>query len=138
MIELGTSPFGNDVVYSGLNFASSDGTTLLSIGADGGYFIGDNSAIKIGFGFLNYEDDSFISYMAGFKHYLNGKIPIQVDLIGSSGYDSEPLYAGLQGGYALFLGEKVSFEPTLRYNASLNADYWADVVELRFNFTLFL
>src|SRR6478736_5729572 len=39
-------------------------------------------------------------------------------------YDENPSYFGLQGGYALFVGKNVSIEPGIRYNISLNNDFY--------------
>jgi len=37
--------------------------------------------------------------------------------------DENPMWLGLQGGYAFFLGSNVSIEPGLRYSISLNEDF---------------
>ena len=66
----------------------------------------------------------------------------QVDYTGQSGDDffggENPSYLGLQGGYAFFLGEMVSIEPSLRYNLSLNSDFFDDIFQIQIGFSIFL
>ncbi len=108
-------------------FRSRDGETIWNIGAEGGYFVIDDLAVKAGIG---YGDSSFsgsssaFSYKIGAKYYIIGKVPVQLDYTGISIEDANenPSYLGIQAGYAWFLGEQVSIEPGLRYNNTLNDD----------------
>lgn len=107
----------------------------MSLGAEGGYFVMDNLAIKLGIGY-NSEDDGTgnvggFAYKIGAKYYIMGNIPVQVDYSAGSGdkykVGSEtPSYLGLQAGYAVFLGNNVSIEPGIRYNSTMNKDAAAD------------
>ena len=154
LFEVGSTPFGENTIMqgnsTGLALFSTDGTTLFSIGAEGGYFVQDNTALKFGLGYTDLDFTTFFTYKFGMKHYANGVVPLQLDITGAVNEDQEdffgggtvetpdPLWLGLQAGYAAFLGENISFEPTLRYNMSLNDDFTdEDIIELRFNFVVF-
>lgn len=119
---------------TGIYFASSDGDSEYNVGLDGGYFIMDDLALKVGLGFGGYSFDgggseSAFSYRLGAKYYVNSMIPLTLDLTGASGDAVEiaggetPMWLGLGAGYAWFLGDNVSIEPGIRYNHSLNEDY---------------
>ncbi|RKF03936.1 hypothetical protein C8N26_1567 [Tenacibaculum lutimaris] len=99
---------------------SIDGNTAWSIGAEGGYFVADDLAVKVGLGFADDGFDSEFVYKVGAKYYIASQFPVGVDFTGVSpdGGDSVN-FIGLQGGYAWFLGDNVSVEPALRYNVAL-------------------
>ncbi len=152
LFEVGTTAFGENLIKhgasTGFNILSTDGSTLFSIGAEGGYFIQDNTALKFGLGYTDLDFTKFLTYKFGFKHYAGGNVPVQLDVTGAtnedqnSGFGSvdvpDPLWLGLQVGYAAFLADNISFEPTFRYNASLNKDYTDEnIIEVRFNFVIF-
>lgn len=130
--ELGTT---------GIYFSSQDGNSFYSLGVDGGYFIMDDLAIKAGLGYRGGEDAlSVFSYRIGGKYYINSMIPVGLDLTGASieDFDENPMWLGIQAGYALFLGEHVAVEPGVRYNHSLNEDYTdKGVFQINVGFTLF-
>jgi len=121
-----------------IGYSSQGDIKRMSIGAEGGYFVMDNLAIKVGLGFNSYDngvaDASGFAYKIGAKYYIMGNIPVQVDYTGASGDlyeggvngDDTPSYLGLQAGYAWFLGENVSVEPGLRYNVTMNDDFTED------------
>jgi len=115
-------------------FSSSDGNTLYNLGLDGGYFIIDDLAIKVGLGFGGFipdegDGESTLSYRIGAKYYIMSQFPLTIDMTGASGdgaengVDETPLWLGLGGGYAWFVTDNVSIEPGLRYNVSLNKDF---------------
>ncbi len=124
---------------------SNDKGSLLNLGAEGGYFIMDDLALKIGlgYGFVDTGEESnslnTFSYKIGAKYYINGNIPIQIDY---SGADTElnenSSFFGIQGGYAIFLGNIVSIEPGLRYNFSLNDNLYADAFQFNIGFVIHL
>ncbi len=126
LIELKTQVggVGGSLTNTGFSFVNSNGYSSWSAGLDGGYFIADNFALKAGFGYAdsNHGGSSVFTYKLGAKYYLNGKIPFEIDLSGSN-MDylvDKPLFLGLSGGYAFFLGDKLSIEPGLKYIAPLN------------------
>ncbi|WP_435314864.1 hypothetical protein [Cellulophaga fucicola] len=132
---------GTPAANTGFNFNSSDGETSWSLGAEGGYFVADDLAVKVGLGFQDYEGDgSSFNYKVGAKYYIASMIPVQVDYVGISEKDADenPSFLGLQGGYAIFLGENVSIEPGLRYSIALNDDSYAteDVFQFQIGFAL--
>lgn len=144
LIEANTGFGGGTDAHSantGFSFVSSDGNTDWSIGGEVGYFVMDDLAIKGGLGYLSFSDGDFsaFTYKLGAKYYIEHMIPVQLDLTGASWKDSSenPLWLGIQGGYAIFLGDNVSIEPGVRYNVSLNNDYYdKGIFELRIGFAL--
>lgn len=130
---------------TGFGFFTSDGITSWSIGTEGGYFVADGLALKAGVGYTStsFSDfditESILTYKLGAKYYIINTIPVQVDVTGASIKDANenPLWLGLQGGYAIFIGDMVSIEPGLRYNLSLNEDFTDEgIFEFRIGFAL--
>lgn len=114
------------------SLASEDGNTMWSVGAEAGYFVMENLAVKAGLGYSDYGDDySAFSYKIGAKYYIIGQFPVGVDYTGVSYKDADenPSYVGIQGGYAWFVADNVSIEPTLRYNLSMNSDFYDDAFQ---------
>ncbi|MEM8848258.1 MAG: hypothetical protein AAGD17_14255 [Bacteroidota bacterium] len=144
LIEANTG-FGGDGLAAhsantGFGLVSSGDKTIWSIGAEGGYFIADDLALKAGLGYSDFDGTTIFSYKLGAKYYVISTIPIQVDVTGASIQDAteNPLWVGLQGGYAIFLTDHISIEPGLRYNLSLNEDFSDDgIFEFRIGFALF-
>src|SRR5690606_37076801 len=144
LIEANTNFGSAHPAGTGIYFSSSDGNTDFNLGLEGGYFIMDDLAIKAGLGFGSFkadgadEADSHFSYKIGAKYYISGMIPVQVDYNGASikDLDENPSYLGLQGGYAIFLGDNVSIEPGLRYDMSLNDDFYESVFQVNIGFAL--
>lgn len=141
LIEANTG-FGEQVAHgsnTSFRLISYDGNTEFAFGAEAGYFIKDDLALKVG---LGYDDaNSAFTYKVGAKYYFLSSIPVQLDIAGASIKDNteNPLWLGAQAGYAIFLNENVSIEPGVRYNYSLNQNY-ADIGVLEFNigFVIFL
>ena len=166
LFELGFSPASGAVGLGGIDgqlapstgiqFWTSDGSSFFSLGAEGGYFIMDDLALKAGLGFASFSPDggdgtSSFLYKLGAKYYINSIIPVQLDFTGSTIEDQDapvgggtvetpdPFWLGLQAGYALFLADNLSFEPSLRYSSSLNSDFSdTGVLEFRFGFSFFM
>ena len=116
-----------------IQFTSVDDVSIYNIGFDGGYFIQDGLALKFGLGYGGYkwddgdfdESSNTFSYRLGVKYYVADTFPFQVDVTGATikDMDEDPMWLGLQGGYAFFLGSNVAIEPGLRYSISLNEDF---------------
>lgn len=139
LIEANTGFGGAHAAETSFGLDSVDGETTWSIGAEGGYFIMDDLAIKAGLGYVDFGDDaSAFSYKVGAKYYIMSQIPVQVDYSGASYKDADenPSYLGLQAGYAIFLGQNVSIEPGLKFNKSLNDDFYDDIFQVRIGFAL--
>lgn len=135
----GGAEFGH-TANTGFGLYSFDDMTIWSIGAEGGYFMMDDLALKVGLGYTDYDGESnSFSYKLGLKYYISSMIPVQVDLTGSSWKDADenPMWLGMQAGYAIFLNDNVSIEPGLRYNLSLNEDFTDEgIFEFRVGFAL--
>lgn len=103
------------------SLTSVDGNTIYSIGAEGGYFVIDNLAVKVGLGYADADtvDGTFV-YKVGAKYYLGGEFPVGVDFTGASVDGNNANWVGVQGGYAWFVADNVSIEPTVRYNVTLD------------------
>lgn len=140
LVEVNTG-FGSNVGSSSLYFNSSEGVTAYNIGAEGGYFIKDNLALKLG---LGYGDNGIkgqetpIAYKIGAKYYFKSMIPIELSYngVGFGDADANPTYVGLQAGYALFLGKNVSIEPGIRYNMATHKQYYDNSVQFNIGFAL--
>lgn len=132
LIEANTGFGGAHTADTGIRFSSQGDFTSYNFGVEGGYFVMDNLAAKVGFGYGATDngttDTNTISYKIGAKYYVIGKIPVALDYTGSSTKDAieDPSYFGIGAGYALFLGENVSVEPGVKYNVSLNEDFSDD------------
>lgn len=117
---------------------SVDDATDWSIGADGGYFIADNFAIKAGLGYA--DGDSFVDgtfvYKLGAQYYFNGNIPVGVDLTGVTAGDGN-LWVGLEGGYAWFVANNVALTPKLRYNITLDEEKGPSAFQGLIGFSIF-
>ncbi len=116
----GTWATGN----TSFSLTSIDGNTAWSIGAEAGYFVEDNLAIKLGLGYSDlgdFFDGSFV-YKVGAKYYIDSQFPVGVDFTGASNDGNGANWLGLQGGYAIFLSDNVSLEPAIRYNLTLDEE----------------
>lgn len=138
LVEANTG-FGSGVGTTSFGLSSVDGDTYYNIGAEAGYFVIDNLAIKLGLGFGDDgSDNSTFAYKVGAKYYLANKFPLEVSYNGVSDddYYKNPSYVGLQGGYAWFLGQNVSVEPGVRYNVSLDDDTAKSFFQFNIGFAL--
>lgn len=136
LIEGNTSFGATGTGNTGFALSSEDGETTWNIGAEGGYFVMDNLAVKVGLGYGDQgHDSSVFSYKVGAKYYVINKIPVELSYTGASvkNADENPSYLGIQGGYAWFIGKNVSVEPGLRYNVTLNDNFGTGKDVLQFN-----
>lgn len=126
LIEANTNFGRGHAANTGFYWASVDDTTIWNVGAEGGYFVMDDLAVKVGLGYGDSNrSEGVFSFKAGAKYYVKSTFPVQVDLNGLNtdvfgGFS--PLFLGVQGGYAWFLGEHVALEPGIRYDFGLNDD----------------
>uniref|UniRef100_UPI004048D7EF hypothetical protein n=1 Tax=Mariniflexile sp. TaxID=1979402 RepID=UPI004048D7EF len=119
IIEINTGSWttGN----TAFSLTAIDGNTAWSAGAEVGYFIKENLAIKAGLGYSDSElSDGSFAYKIGAKYYIDSRFPIGVDYTGVSSDGNDASWVGVQGGYAWFVSQNVSIEPTLRYNITLD------------------
>ena len=129
LIEANTAfgtPMGS---YTGFSYSDTDGDTEYNFGAEAGYFVIKDLAVKVGLGYGGMKNDlidtTIFSYKIGAKYYIISQIPVQIDYSGATikDFDENPSYLGIQAGYAWFLGSNVSVEPGVRYNITLNDNY---------------
>lgn len=137
LIEANTA-FGAGTGNTAFSLTSVDGETSWNIGAEGGYFVADNLAVKLGLGYGDNGDSNVFSYKIGAKYYLLNKFPLEASYTGVSikDVDHNPSFIGLQGGYAWFVGKNVSVEPGLRYNITTNDDYAKSFLQFNVGFAL--
>ena len=125
-----------------ISFSSTDGASDYNVGVEGGYFIMDDLAVKVGLGFggnspKEGDGTSRFSYKIGAKYYILSMIPVQLDYSGVKPKGDASSFLGIQAGYALFLGDNVSVEPGIRYNMTLNKDTAPkDTLEFNVGFAL--
>lgn len=141
LIEANT---GNEVGgNTGIYFSSQDGEYKYNLGVEGGYFVIDDLAVKVG---LGYGGDSLtdlngFSYRIGGKYYIASRFPITLDVTGASIEDApeNPFWLGIGGGYAWFISERISIEPGVRYNLSMNEDFTdKDIFQINVGFVVYL
>ncbi len=111
-----------------IGFYSNDGNSLFKIGGEGGYFVVDNLAVKIGLGVTSITEEYYgyygvtsetstaFNYKVGLKYYIASMFPVQVDFNGISSEGESINAVGFQGGYAWFVAPNISIEPGLRYD----------------------
>ena len=120
LIEANTGSWATgNTSFSLLSVDNSD--TAWSAGFEGGYFIVQDLALKIG---LGYSDNGLgytpFNYKVGVKYYIASQFPVGIDLTGSSSDGDNANWIGLQAGYAWFVSDSVSIEPAIRYNVTLD------------------
>lgn len=138
LIEANTG-FGQNVGSTSIYFSSTNGVSSFNIGAEGGYFIMDNLALKLGLGYGEVDGvGDPIAYKIGAKYYFKKMIPIELSYngIGIGQADANPTYIGAQAGYAFFLGKNVSIEPGIRYNMATNQQYYDNSLQFNIGFAL--
>lgn len=123
IIEANTGSFATGSTAFG--FTSNEAYSAYSLGLDGGYFVANNLAIKVGLGFAGQKLDGFkstssITYKVGAQYYIINKIPVGVDITGLSTKNSNNTWVGVEGGYAIYLSKNVALTPKLRYNVTLD------------------
>jgi hypothetical protein len=138
LIEANTGFGGEGTGNTSFRLTSEDGDTAWNVGAEGGYFVMDNLAVKAGLGYGDNGEDfanSVFSYKVGAKYYLLNKFPLEISYNGASIKDADenPSYIGFQGGYAWFVGKNISVEPGVRYNVTLNDDFGSGKDAFQFN-----
>ncbi|KAF2330236.1 outer membrane beta-barrel protein [Flavobacterium daemonense] len=137
LIEANTA-FGAQTGNTAFSLSSSDGETDWNVGAEGGYFVANNLAVKLGLGYGDNGHSNIFSYKVGAKYYLLNKFPLEASYTGVSikDVDHNPSFVGLQGGYAWFVAKNVSVEPGVRYNITTNDDYAKSFFQFNVGFAL--
>ncbi len=139
LIEVNTG--FSEIGVTGIYAFVVDDVIYYRLGADVGYFIMDDLAVRLGLYYRGGGNSRGVfAYRVGGKYYINSTIPVGLDITGLSieDFDNNPTWLGIQAGYAFFLSDKIAIEPGARWNHSLNED-WDDsgFFELNIGFTLF-
>lgn len=141
-LEVNTAFGAGSPSSTGFSYTSVDGESTYNFGAEAGYFIMDDLALKAGLGFGgdSAADSNTFSYKIGAEYFLAGKFPLQVNYNAASikDLDENPSYLGLQGAYAWFINDSVSLRPGIAYNMSLNSDFYEDVLQFNIGFAVHL
>lgn len=120
LIEVNTGTWATGNTSFSL-LAVDGGDTSWSAGAEVGYFIIDDFALKAGLGYFDDgSGNNSFNYKFGGKYYIVGQFPVGVDITGTSGDGNDANWIGVQAGYAWFISDNVSMEPAIRYNATLD------------------
>lgn len=135
LVEANTGFGVGNIGGTSFAFSTSDGETSWNIGAEGGYFVADKLAVKVGLGYGDNGHDDAFAYKIGGKYYIVNKFPVEIS------YTSQTMkvyptlaFVGLQGGYAWFVSKNISVEPGVRYNIGLNN--YSDDFQLNVGFAL--
>lgn len=116
-VNTGSHAVGN----TAFSLYSANGYTRWGLGAEVGYFLVDNLALKVGLGYQGAKNsDGTFAYKVGAQYYIIEKIPVGVDFTGQSvgGYSRN--FIGIEGGYALFVASNIAITPKVRYNMNLD------------------
>lgn len=125
---------------SDLSFSNKDKVDHINADLNAGYFIWDRVQAKIGVEAditIRPEDTSaIINYSAGVKYYAGNVFPLYLGWYGANGYNLKAIdhYLEVRAGYAYFLSEKISIEPSVGY---LYSDRQANVFKFNFGINLF-
>ena len=106
LIEINTGSWATG--STAFSLTSADGNTMWSVGAEAGYFVHENLAIKAGLGYSDsgFSDGTF-AYKIGAKYYIDSQIPVGIDYTGVSGDGFDASWVGAQAGYAWFITQKL-------------------------------
>ena len=96
---------------SGISLVSSGGSSLTSIGVDGGYFVSKDLALLLRFSLLSADGTSLTTIGSGIKYYLIGSIPISAEFGLLSGGGGSLFTYGINAGYAIRLADNIALEP---------------------------
>lgn len=140
LVEANTG-FGSGVGTTGLGFQSNEFGSSYNLGLEGGYFVMDDLALKVGLGFGGDNPKGGTSttgtaYKVGAKYYIMSMIPVEVSYNGVSSDAAKPSFVGIQAGYAIFLGDNVSLEPGIRYNNTLDKEKAVSGLQFNVGFAL--
>ena len=131
-LMLETSVIANNMLpNTGLGYTSEkDGAKVFNLGINGGYFVQDNLAVKLGVGYGNtrYNGNTVsevFSYRAGLEYHIAGYFPVEIAWTGAdvSYLDENPSYLSTQLGYNWFFTDHVGIKPLIRYDMSLIDNY---------------
>lgn len=103
----------------GFSTVRDSGVRNTNVGFEAGWFVVDKLQAVGGLGYENTHVknvgtvDEKLTYLGGFKYYVENVFPVQLDFNGDSKGNE---YVGTQVGYAWFPSSNFSVEPRLRYD----------------------
>ncbi len=99
---------------SGASVLFDGGTSVLELGVEGGYFIGENFALKTRLGILSAGGVSLTSFAGGVKYYIARVVPVELTL---GSFSAEgiigPLVTNASIGYGIRLADNINLEPSI-------------------------
>lgn len=122
-IEKGTVLVGasSNLGYSSAsNENSDDNVNLFILDLKAGYFLIDNLAAGLSFGYTKYSGDNLDGSSTAFglfgRYYVNGKFFLGLGYNSTKVEDAEAVKSvPLEAGYAAFITDNIAIEPSLRY-----------------------
>lgn len=118
---------------SGFAYTNTENIDYTEVALDGGYFVGQNTALTFGF-YSSSREFSLSSFGLGLKHYFSGKVPFDLSLGRFSQFGDGRFFSTAHLGYSILFADNISFEPALGlYYYDKSANFNA-----RLSFALFL
>jgi hypothetical protein len=114
LVETGYNLIASTFRGTGASIIVSDGETITSIGAEMGYFLQENFALKFKLSIVDLGFGGTVTALGvGGKYYIAGKVPFEfaVGLLTGDGIDA--FNGNLSIGYAVNLAHNILLEPSL-------------------------
>jgi hypothetical protein len=97
-----------------------DNLSILTLDLKAGYFVIDNLALGLSFGYEKYSlddsEESLTSFGLFGRYYVNGKIFVGAGYSSSKFEDSDAANSlPFEVGYAAFITDNIAFEPSISY-----------------------
>ena len=95
-------------------------STEFTLNVGGGYFVSKNFALGAGIDLESFDNVSYTNYNLFMRYYPLGKVILEAGLLSldsanDSGEDKRLNLVNLEAGYAFFVNDYFSVEPTLRF-----------------------
>jgi hypothetical protein len=120
---------------------SDDNVNVFLLDLSGGYFVIDNLALGLSFGYSRYSygdfDGSSTSFGLFGRYYVNGKVFFGLGFASSKVEESDAVNSvPLEVGYAAFVTDNIAIEPSLSYSIGVG-DNESNTFGLQVGFTLY-
>lgn len=128
--------------FSTTSYGDGDNLNAFVLDLNGGYFVIDNLAVGLSFGYSNYSSGDFSGSTTSVglfgRYYVQGKIFAGLGFSSIHVEDADALTSiPLEVGYAAFLTDNIAIEPSLNYGIGMG-DNSANTFGLNIGFTLYL
>lgn len=121
--------------FSSVKFDGQDRFSLFDLGVKTGYFVVDNLAVGLDFGYQKIDDLSITNFGIFGRYYYQGKI------FGGAGfnvlkYEDQDSQTSIpfEIGYAAFITENIAIEPAFHFSVGDNTNTYG----LRVGFSIYL